>query len=60
MPRAGSRDSGRLFDFGRLCPENIGTRNHNRLTFANPEQGLSGSASVTITAGGVAKITSCW
>jgi hypothetical protein len=31
-----------------------------RLTFANPDQGLSGSTSVTITAGGVAKVTSCW
>jgi serine/threonine protein kinase len=31
-----------------------------RLSFSNPEQGLSGSQSVTITPGGVAKVTSCW
>ncbi|MBI5500498.1 MAG: serine/threonine protein kinase [Deltaproteobacteria bacterium] len=31
-----------------------------RLSFSNPEQGLSGSHSVTITAGGVAKVTDCW
>jgi hypothetical protein len=31
-----------------------------RLGFSNPDQGLSGSTSVTIAAGGVAKVTSCW
>ncbi|MBI5486875.1 MAG: serine/threonine protein kinase [Deltaproteobacteria bacterium] len=31
-----------------------------RLSFSNPEQGLSGSHSVTVTAGEVAKVTDCW
>jgi serine/threonine-protein kinase len=31
-----------------------------RLTFANPDQGLSGSTTVTITPGGNTKVMSCW
>jgi hypothetical protein len=31
-----------------------------RLTFSNPDQGLSGSTTVTITPGGNTKVMNCW